>query len=116
MKHLELVMAIQIVRPGASFALRGDSLEGLEWCEKPEAEGGQPKPTMAECDAVLAQAQADAAAWIKDKEARATIEENRDLAVRKLIGYVSKDPNAPADLKAVAADIAAAEADLEPEK
>jgi len=117
MTHEELVMAIIRIRPGAKFCLSGDSIEqGLEWLEKPESEGGQKRPTLAECQAVLAETQADVEASQKRAAAREIIQEKRDLAVRKLVGYIAKDANAPADLKAVAADIAAAEADLEPEK
>ena len=119
--HDELDKAIQITRPGASFALKSDgkpieNFNGLQWLEKSVDEGGQEMPNFDECASVIDQARSKIDNEHKANTARETIDSKRDLALRKLICYVAKDPNAPSDLKALAADIAAAEADLEPEK
>jgi hypothetical protein len=49
--------ALQSLRPGAIWALRGDTYDGLEWLEKPVWEGGQKKPTKEEVEAEVARLQ-----------------------------------------------------------
>lgn len=43
MIHFDLVQAIESIRPGAKWTLRGDDISGLDWLDDP-----QTKPTDAE--------------------------------------------------------------------
>jgi hypothetical protein len=45
-----IIFALQSLRPGAEWALRGDSYEDLQWIEPPTWEGGQTKPTREEVE------------------------------------------------------------------
>lgn len=48
MIHFDLVQAIESIRPGAKWTLRGDDVSGLDWLDDP-----QTKPTDAEILAAL---------------------------------------------------------------
>jgi hypothetical protein len=49
-QHINIPNALQILRPGAQWVLRGDTVEDLEWNDNI-----QTKPTQEEIDAQLAQ-------------------------------------------------------------
>ena len=47
---MDIFKAILEIRPGARFAVNGNSYEGIEWNEPPVWEGGQKKPTQEEVE------------------------------------------------------------------
>jgi hypothetical protein len=54
---MDIFKAILNIRPGARFAVSGNSYEGLEWNEPPVWEGGQKKPTREEVEVEVARLQ-----------------------------------------------------------
>jgi hypothetical protein len=48
---MDISHALFALRPGASWALNGNSYEGIQWLEPPVWEGGQEKPTKEEVEA-----------------------------------------------------------------
>jgi hypothetical protein len=56
---MDIVKALQSLRPGANWGLYGTDYESLQWLEKPVWEGGQKKPTQAEVEAEVARLQAE---------------------------------------------------------
>jgi hypothetical protein len=53
----EISTAILSLKPGAQWALNGNTYEGLQWLEPPVWEGGQTKPTKEEVEAEVARLQ-----------------------------------------------------------
>jgi hypothetical protein len=49
MNYSQIVKALIDLRPGAEWALTGDTLEGLDWLDKKQS-----KPTLAEIEAAIA--------------------------------------------------------------
>ena len=47
---MNIQKALVNLRPGAEWALDGDTYDGLQWLEKPVWEGGQKKPTREEVE------------------------------------------------------------------
>ncbi len=47
---MNISKALVNLRPGAEWALDGDTYDGLQWLEKPVWEGGQKKPTREEVE------------------------------------------------------------------
>jgi hypothetical protein len=54
---IDIVKAIQSLRPGSNWGLYGNDYDSLQWLEKPLYEGGQKKPTREEVEAELARLQ-----------------------------------------------------------
>ena len=54
---MDIVKALQSLRPGANWGLYGTDYESLKWLEKPVWEGGQKKPTQEEVEAEVARLQ-----------------------------------------------------------
>ena len=54
---MDIVKALQSLRPNSNWGLYGDTYDGLQWLEKPVYEGGQKKPTKAEVEAEVARLQ-----------------------------------------------------------
>jgi len=54
---MDITKALQSLKPGAFWALNGETYEGLQWLEKPVWEGGQKKPTKEEVESEIARLQ-----------------------------------------------------------
>lgn len=54
---MDIIKALQSLRPGAKWTVRGESYEGLEWNEPPVFQGGQSKPTREEVEVEAARLQ-----------------------------------------------------------
>jgi len=54
---MDIIKALQSLRPGAEWMVVDENYEGLQWLEKPVWEGGQKKPTREEVEAEVARLQ-----------------------------------------------------------
>ena len=54
---MDIINALQSLRPGAEWVIIDEKYENLQWLEKPVYEGGQKKPTKAEVEAEVARLQ-----------------------------------------------------------
>jgi signal recognition particle subunit SEC65 len=50
---VDLSLVLNKLLPGSKWILRGNSYDGIEWCEPPVWEGGIKKPTKEEVEAVV---------------------------------------------------------------
>jgi hypothetical protein len=50
---MDIIKALQSLRPGAEWTLQGTNYEGIEWNEPPVFQGGQSKPTREEIEVEL---------------------------------------------------------------
>jgi len=50
---MDIIKALQSLRPGAEWTLQGTNYEGIVWKEPPVFQGGQPKPTREEIEVEL---------------------------------------------------------------
>lgn len=54
---MDIQRALLSIRPGAHWALNGETYDGLQWLEPPVWEGGQKKPTKEEVEIEVARLQ-----------------------------------------------------------
>lgn len=57
MNNIDISSALNSLRPGSKWNIRGTDYFGIEWLEKPVYEGGQKKPTKEEVEAEVARLQ-----------------------------------------------------------
>ena len=57
--YSSILSALENLRPGSKFIIRGTEYSGIEWLELPEEEGGQSKPTKEEVITEIERLQAE---------------------------------------------------------